>query len=386
MRLFYITLLNRRYTMLQYEELKHSLLEYEERLTQLGEALGIESMNDEIKTLEEQTAAEGFWNDLENSQKVQTRIAQLKNKVKAYDGLKGQYDDALVLIELADEAEDPDMFDECKTGVDAFIEKLESMTLSTLLSGEYDDNNAILTFHAGAGGTEAQDWNQMLVRMYQHWGEKKGFKVSMLDFLDGDEAGLKSAVLLIEGENAYGYLKGEMGVHRLVRISPFDASGRRHTSFASLEVMPEIDDTVEVEISPDDLKIDYYRSSGAGGQKVNKTSSAVRITHIPTGIVCACQVERSQHQNREVAMKMLKSKLIEIKEREHLDKIGDIKGEQREIAWGSQIRSYVFMPYTLAKDHRTGFEMGNIQAVMDGDIDGFINAYLKMESLKSQQG
>ncbi len=386
MRLFYITLLNRRYTMLQYEELKHSLLEYEEKLTQLGEALGIESMNDEIKTLEEQTAAEGFWNDLENSQKVQTRIAQLKNKVKAYDGLKGQYDDALVLIELADEAEDPDMFDECKTGVDAFIEKLESMTLSTLLSGEYDDNNAILTFHAGAGGTEAQDWNQMLVRMYQHWGEKKGFKVSMLDFLDGDEAGLKSAVLLIEGENAYGYLKGEMGVHRLVRISPFDASGRRHTSFASLEVMPEIDDTVEVEISPDDLKIDYYRSSGAGGQKVNKTSSAVRITHIPTGIVCACQVERSQHQNREVAMKMLKSKLIEIKEREHLDKIGDIKGEQREIAWGSQIRSYVFMPYTLAKDHRTGFEMGNIQAVMDGDIDGFINAYLKMESLKSQQG
>lgn len=386
MRLFYITLLNRRYTMLQYEELKHSLLECEERLTQLGEALGIESMNDEIKTLEEQTAAEGFWNDLENSQKVQTRIAQLKNKVKAYDGLKGQYDDALVLIELADEAEDPDMFDECKTGVDAFIEKLESMTLSTLLSGEYDDNNAILTFHAGAGGTEAQDWNQMLVRMYQHWGEKKGFKVSMLDFLDGDEAGLKSAVLLIEGENAYGYLKGEMGVHRLVRISPFDASGRRHTSFASLEVMPEIDDTVEVEISPDDLKIDYYRSSGAGGQKVNKTSSAVRITHIPTGIVCACQVERSQHQNREVAMKMLKSKLIEIKEREHLDKIGDIKGEQREIAWGSQIRSYVFMPYTLAKDHRTGFEMGNIQAVMDGDIDGFINAYLKMESLKSQQG
>ena len=386
MCLFYITLLNRRYTMLQYEELKHSLLEYEERLTQLGEALGIDSMNDEIKTLEEQTAAEGFWNDLENSQKVQTRIAQLKNKVKAYDGLKGQYDDALVLIELADEAEDPDMFDECKTGVDAFIEKLESMTLSTLLSGEYDDNNAILTFHAGAGGTEAQDWNQMLVRMYQHWGEKKGFKVSMLDFLDGDEAGLKSAVLLIEGENAYGYLKGEMGVHRLVRISPFDASGRRHTSFASLEVMPEIDDTVEVEISPDDLKIDYYRSSGAGGQKVNKTSSAVRITHIPTGIVCACQVERSQHQNREVAMKMLKSKLIEIKEREHLDKIGDIKGEQREIAWGSQIRSYVFMPYTLAKDHRTGFEMGNIQAVMDGDIDGFINAYLKMESLKSQQG
>lgn len=372
--------------MVQFEELRLSLLGYTEKLTQLGEALGIDAMNAEAAELEAKTAEEGFWNDLENSQKVQTRIAQLKNKVKAYENLKTQFDDAVVLIELADEAEDLDMFDECKEGVDSFVEKLEAMTLSTLLSGEYDDSNAILTFHAGAGGTEAQDWNQMLVRMYQHWGEKKGFKVTMLDFLDGDEAGLKSAVLMIEGENAYGYLKGEMGVHRLVRISPFDSSGRRHTSFASLEVMPEIDDTVEVEISPDDLKIDYYRSSGAGGQKVNKTSSAVRITHIPTGIVCACQVERSQHQNREVAMKMLKSKLIEIKEREHLDKIGDIKGEQREIAWGSQIRSYVFMPYTLAKDNRTGYEMGNIQAVMDGDIDGFINAYLKMESLKSQQG
>lgn len=371
--------------MVQFEELRLSVLDYKEKLEHLGASLGIDAMSKEIAELEAQTAEDGFWNDLENSQKVQTRIAQLKNKVKAYENLCAQFDDTIVLIELADEAEDLDMFDECKAGADAFVEKLEDMTLSTLLSGEYDNSNAILTFHAGAGGTEAQDWNQMLVRMYQHWGEKKGFKVSMLDFLDGDEAGLKSAVLMFEGENAYGYLKGEMGVHRLVRISPFDSSGRRHTSFASLEVMPEIDDTVEVEISPDDLKIDYYRSSGAGGQKVNKTSSAVRITHIPTGIVCACQVERSQHQNREVAMKMLKSKLIEIKEREHLDKIGDIKGEQREIAWGSQIRSYVFMPYTLAKDHRTGFEMGNIQAVMDGEIDGFINAYLKMESLKAQQ-
>ena len=369
--------------MLQFEELRLSLGEYEEKLKQLGEALGIEKMNAEVADLEKQTEAEGFWNDLENSQKVQKRISQLKNKIKAYESLCSDYDDAGVLIELANEAEDLEMFDECKQAVDAFVVKLDDMTLSTLLSGEYDNSPAILTFHAGAGGTEAQDWNQMLVRMYEHWAEKHGFSVSMIDFLDGDEAGLKSAVLRIEGENAYGYLKGEMGVHRLVRISPFDASGRRHTSFASLEVMPEIDDTVEVEINPDDLKIDYYRSSGAGGQKVNKTSSAVRITHLPTGIVCACQVERSQHQNREVAMKMLKSKLIEIKEREHLDKIGDIKGEQREIAWGSQIRSYVFMPYTLAKDHRTGFEMGNIQAVMDGDIDGFINAYLKMESLKA---
>ena len=368
--------------MIQFEELRLSLLEYSEKLKHLGEALGIDKMNAEVSELEKQTEAEGFWNDVENSQKIQQRITKLRNKIKAYESLSGEFDDALVLIELADEAEDLDMLDECRESVDGFVQKLEAMTLSTLLSGEYDNSPAILTFHAGAGGTEAQDWNQMLVRMYQHWAEKHGFSVSMIDFLDGDEAGLKSAVLRIEGENAYGYLKGEMGVHRLVRISPFDASGRRHTSFASLEVMPEIDDTVEVEINPDDLKIDYYRSSGAGGQKVNKTSSAVRITHIPTGIVCACQVERSQHQNREVAMKMLRSKLIEIKEREHLDKIGDIKGEQREIAWGSQIRSYVFMPYTLAKDHRTGFEMGNIQAVMDGDIDGFINAYLKMESLK----
>ena len=286
------------------------------------------------------------------------------------------------MIELSNEEEDESMVEECAASVDAFVEELDKQTLSTLLSGEYDSKNAILTFHAGAGGTEAQDWAQMLVRMYSHWGEKHGFKVSMLDFLDGDEAGLKSATLLIAGENAYGYMKGEAGVHRLVRVSPFDSSGRRHTSFSSLEVMPEIDETIEVEISPDDLKIDAYRASGAGGQKVNKTSSAIRITHIPTGIVVACQVERSQHQNREVAMRMLKSKLIEIKEREHLDKIEDIKGDQKEIGWGSQIRSYVFMPYTLVKDHRTNFEAGNINAVMDGDIDGFINAYLKMESLK----
>lgn len=375
----------RRFFMIQFEELRLSLLEYKDKLKQLRDALGLDAMNEEITVLEAETAKDGFWNDLENSQKVQQRISQLKNKVGAYNSLAGEFDDAIVLIELSDEAEDLDMLDECKAAADSFIVKLEDMVLSTLLSGEYDSKTALLTFHAGAGGTEAQDWTQMLVRMYQHWGEKHNFKVSMIDFLDGDEAGLKSAVLRVEGENAYGYLKGEMGVHRLVRISPFDSSGRRHTSFASLEVMPEIDDTVEVEINPDDLKIDYYRSSGAGGQKVNKTSSAVRITHIPTNIVCACQVERSQHQNREVAMKMLKSKLIEIKEREHLDKIDDIKGEQREIAWGSQIRSYVFMPYTLAKDHRTGFENGNINAVMDGEIDGFINAYLKMESLKANQ-
>ncbi len=259
---------------------------------------------------------------------------------------------------------------------------LEIQRLSTLLTGEYDSNNAILTFHAGAGGTEAQDWAQMLYRMYTRWAERHDFKYKILDYLDGDEAGLKSASILIEGTNAYGYLKCEAGVHRLVRVSPFDASGRRHTSFASLEVTPEIDDDSEVEIAETDLKVDTYRSSGAGGQHVNKTESAIRITHLPTGIVVACQNERSQHQNREVAMTMLKSKLMEIKEREHFDRIEDIKGEQKEIGWGSQIRSYVFMPYTLAKDHRTNFEIGNIGAVMDGDIDGFINAYLKAASLK----
>ena len=370
--------------MLQFEELRLELLDTESKLNELKEALGLENKKKEIADLEEQSAASDFWDDLENSQKVLQKITQLKNKVKAYEDLATSYDDTLTLIELADEEEDESMFDECRESLDEYKNTLEEMTLSTLLTGEYDNRNAILTFHAGAGGTEAQDWTSMIVRMYQHWGEKRGFKVSMLDFLDGDEAGLKSAVLLVEGENAYGYLKGEMGVHRLVRVSPFDSSGRRHTSFASLEVMPEIDDNIKVDINPDDLKVDAFRASGAGGQKVNKTSSAIRITHIPTGIVVSCQIERSQHQNREVAMKMLMSKLMEIKEREHLDKIEDIKGDQKEIGWGSQIRSYVFMPYTLAKDHRTNYENGNINAVMDGDLDGFINAYLKMQSLKSK--
>lgn len=371
--------------MLQFEEMRLELLDTEDKLKELKEALGLEKKKKEIADLEEQSAAEDFWDDLDNSQKVLQKITQLKNKVKAYEDLAASFDDTLTLIELADEEEDEGMLDECREGLNEYKKTLEEMTLSTLLTGEYDSRNAILTFHAGAGGTEAQDWTSMLVRMYEHWGEKRGFKVSMLDFLDGDEAGLKSAVLLVEGENSYGYLKGEMGVHRLVRVSPFDSSGRRHTSFASLEVMPEIDDTIKVDINPDDLKIDAFRASGAGGQKVNKTSSAIRITHIPTGIVVSCQIERSQHQNREVAMKMLMSKLMEIKEREHLDKIEDIKGDQKEIGWGSQIRSYVFMPYTLAKDHRTNFENGNINAVMDGDIDGFINAYLKMQSLKDKE-
>ncbi|MBR6531389.1 MAG: peptide chain release factor 2 [Clostridia bacterium] len=367
--------------MVQFEELRLELLGYEDKLKELGEALGLNEMKAEVASLEEKTAQDGFWDDIANTQVVLQKIAALKNKISKYENLKAVFNDTVTLIELSDMEEDLDMFDECRSNVNDFITELDKQTLSTLLSGEYDAKNAVLTFHAGAGGTEAQDWNQMLVRMYTRWGEQHGFKVSMIDFLDGDEAGLKSAVLRIEGENAYGYMKSEAGVHRLVRVSPFDSSGRRHTSFASLEVMPEIDDTIEVNISPDDIKMEVYRASGAGGQKVNKTSSAVRLIHEPTGIVVSCQVERSQHQNREVCMRMLKSKLIEIKEREHLDKIEDIKGDQKEIGWGSQIRSYVFMPYTLVKDNRTGFEMGNVNAVMDGDIDGFINAYLKKMSL-----
>ncbi len=367
--------------MLEFEEQRLRLLNSEDELRDLKDALGYDELRATTETLEAETAKEGFWDDIENSQKTLQKISQMKNKIEKYDGLNANFSDTLSLIEMADEEEDLTMLKEVTDMVVAFENDLAQLRLVTLLSGEYDANNAILTFHAGAGGTEAQDWNEMLVRMYTRWAERHGFKTKMIDFLDGEEAGLKSAVLLIEGVNAYGYLKSESGVHRLVRISPFDSSGRRHTSFASLEVMPEISDDTEVEIREEDIKLDTYRSSGAGGQHVNKTESAVRITHIPTGIVVACQNERSQHQNKEVALKMLASKLIEIKEREHLDKIEDIKGVQKEIAWGSQIRSYVFMPYTLAKDHRTGFESGNIGAVMDGDLDGFINAFLKASSL-----
>lgn len=366
--------------MLEFEEQKLRLSGNAEELKSLCEAIAPQKLAAEIEELEIKTSQEKFWDDREQSEKILKTIGEKKSKLETYTTLSALYEDTMTLIEMANEEEDLSVLEEVKTDIDTFEQRLAAATLSTLLTGEYDRNNAILTFHAGAGGTEAQDWNEMLVRMYTHWGEKHGFSVKILDFLDGDEAGLKSAVMLVEGTNAYGYLKSEHGVHRLVRVSPFDSSGRRHTSFASLEVMPEISDDTEINIRPEDLKVDVYRSSGAGGQHVNKTSSAVRMTHIPTGIVVACQNERSQHQNREVCLKMLMSKLIEIKEREHLDKIEDIKGVQKEIAWGSQIRSYVFMPYTLAKDHRTGFENGNIQAVMDGELDGFIQAYLKAAS------
>ena len=311
---------------------------------------------------------------------MQKRLKQLKSKVENYQKLCSGWDDLMTLCEMAIEEDDDSMLPELQSEYADFEKKLEETRLGTLLTGEYDANNAILTFHAGAGGTEAQDWTQMLYRMYNMWADRHGYTVKLMDYLDGDEAGIKSATIMIEGENAYGFLKSEHGIHRLVRISPFDSSGRRHTSFSAIEVMPEISDDNEIELRDEDIKMDVYRSSGAGGQKVNKTSSAVRLTHIPTGIVVSSQVERSHFQNLENCRNMLRARLAEIKEREHLEKISDIKGVQQKIEWGSQIRSYVFMPYTLAKDHRTGFENGNIQNVMDGDIDGFINAFLAMKA------
>lgn len=363
--------------MIEFEEYKSKLNDLKPKLEELRAAFVPQSLLDELERLHAMAEAPGFWDDPARSQKAVMRTKTLERKRDKFQSMCSEWDDLMTICEMALEENDDSMLEELTAGYAKLEADMEEARLETLLTGEYDANNALLSFHAGAGGTEAQDWCAMLYRMYTRWAEAHGFTYKILDYLDGDEAGLKSASIVIEGENVYGYLKGESGVHRLVRISPFDASGRRHTSFAALEVMPELDDTIQIDIRPEDIKMDVFRSSGAGGQHINKTSSAVRLTHIPTGIVVACQNERSQHQNREMAMTMLKAKLFEIKEREHLDKIEDIKGNQSQIAWGSQIRSYVFMPYTLAKDHRTGYEMGNINAVMDGDIDGFINAYLK---------
>ena len=365
---------------IEYDEYKQKLQALEPTLQELEKALAIPKAREELAQLQKETEQEGFWSDVERSQKVSQQIKRLESKVRKHDRLVSDWEDTLTLCEMAQEEDDASQLPEVTSGYETLEKEINERRLAALLSGEYDANNAILTFHAGAGGTEAQDWTEMLYRMYTRWAERHGYTYQLMDYEAGDEAGIKSATILIEGENAYGYLKSENGVHRLVRVSPFDANARRQTSFAALEVMPELDDAITVEIKPEDIKMEVFRSSGAGGQHINKTSSAVRLIHIPTGIVVSCQNERSQFQNRDMCMKMLAAKLYQIKEREHLDKISDIKGVQNAIAWGSQIRSYVFMPYTLVKDHRTGFENGNVNGVMDGDLDGFINAYLKMSS------
>ena len=362
------------------EEAKRKLNDLRGVIEELGNQLRIEEAKERAADLERETMVQDFWNDAEKSSKKLQEIKQLKTKVESYEELQSKLEDAYTLCEMAIEANDEDSVEEVVSETEFIETEAEKKRIEVLLSGPYDKNNAIVSFHPGAGGTEAQDWASMLYRLYTRWGEKHGFNVKLIDWLDGDEAGIKSATIMVEGINAYGYLKSENGVHRLVRISPFDSSGRRHTSFSSVEVMPEFEDDDSIVIRDEDIEITAHRSSGAGGQHINKTDSAIRIVHKPTGIVVGCQTERSQLQNKETALKMLKSKLMEIKMREKLERIEDIQGNKANIEWGSQIRSYVFMPYTLAKDTRTGYEDGNIDAVMDGEIDGFINAYLKQLS------
>ena len=362
--------------LIEYDAYKQKLRELAPELEKLSAALGIESARQEAARLEDETAQDGFWNDLERSQKVQQRLKQLQNKITRQEKLISSLDDLTALCEMGQEADDEELLEELKTDFAALERQVEDTRMATLLSGEYDGNNVILQFHPGAGGTEAQDWAQMLYRMYTRWAERHGFQWKTLNYEDGDEAGLKSAAVSIEGENAYGLLKSENGVHRLVRVSPFDANARRQTSFAAVEVMPQIENDNSIEIREEDIEMQVYRASGAGGQHVNKTSSAVRLIHKPTGIVVASQQERSQFQNKDNCMKMLRAKLLELKAQQHAEKISDIKGVQMKIEWGSQIRSYVFMPYQMVKDTRTAFETSAIDEVMDGDLDGFLNAYL----------
>ena len=362
--------------MIELDQLKYSLNSYREPLEKLSGSLGLEEKKERIEQLELDMEAPGFWEDLEESQKVVREVKGLKDQVEGYEGLKGQFEDIETLIEMASEEEDEELAAETQEAFAEFETAYESLRISTFLSGEYDKNNAILSLHAGACGTESCDWAGMLYRMYTRWAGKKGFETKVIDYLDGDEAGIKSVTVEIKGENAYGYLRSERGVHRLVRISPFNAAGKRQTSFASCDVMPEIDEDLNVEIADEDIRIDTYRASGAGGQHINKTDSAIRITHIPTGIVVQCQNERSQHKNKDQAMKMLKTKLYLLKEQQHLEKLSDIRGDVGDNGWGSQIRSYVLQPYTMVKDHRTNKESGNPSAVLDGDLDGFMNAYL----------
>ncbi|MBP3919018.1 MAG: peptide chain release factor 2 [Clostridia bacterium] len=367
---------------IQLEEAIHHLEEIREEVRELGQTLHIEELERELENLEAQTSEGDFWNDAKRSAKILKEIKARKGTVEDYRKLESDVEDAITMAEMGIEESEESICGEVLDEVARIEAEEERIRIEVLLCGEYDHNNAIISFHPGAGGTEAQDWASMLYRMYNRWAEKSGYTVKLLDWLDGDEAGLKSATILVEGNDAYGYLKGENGVHRLVRVSPFDASGRRQTSFASVEVMPELDDSVEIEINEADLEVTAHRSSGAGGQHINKTDSAIRILHKPTGIVVGCQTERSQLQNKETAMRMLKAKLVEIKEREHLDRIEDIQGEKAKIEWGAQIRSYVFMPYTLVKDNRTSCETADVNGVMDGDLDAFINSYLKMNANK----
>ena len=367
------------------EEARRALIGLRDTLRDLGVALRIEELRDKSEELEAQTMTENFWSDAQASSKVLQSIKQMKGKIELFESLCSRLEDAVTLAEMGIEEGDESVTEEVESELAYISEEAEKQRLETLLTGEYDRHTAILSFHPGAGGTEAQDWAMMLYRMYTRWGERHGYTVKLIDWLDGDAAGIKSATITIEGEFAYGYLKSENGVHRLVRISPFDASGRRQTSFASVEVMPEFgDDDDTIELRDEDLEITAHRSSGAGGQHINKTDSAIRIVHLPTGIVVGCQTERSQLQNKETALRMLKSKLMEIKMREKLARIEDIQGNKTNIEWGAQIRSYVFMPYTLAKDTRTGYEVGDIDAVMDGEIDGFIDAYLKANANKPE--
>ncbi len=354
----------------------------QQTLADLSESLDLEGRKKRIAEIDEIISAPDFWNNPEGGQAIMQEKKRLESKVDKYNALAGKMEDLEVMIELAKEEPDADLEQDIVDTLAEITKELDAFELETILNGDYDDNNAILSIHPGAGGTESQDWAEMLYRMYVRWAERHGYKVEVLDYLDGDEAGIKSVTMLIEGENAYGYLKSEKGVHRMVRISPFDASGRRHTSFTAVEVMPEVENDTTIEIDDKDLKVDTYRSSGAGGQHVNKTESAVRITHIPTGIVVQCQNERSQIQNRATAMKMLTSRLVEEKIKQQEAEIARLQGEQQEIGWGSQIRSYVFHPYTLVKDHRTNYEKGNVGAVMDGEIDEFINAWLKQQAAK----
>ncbi|MFS0836305.1 peptide chain release factor 2 [Paenibacillus sp. 1P03SA] len=366
-------------------EIKQDLREIAKRLTELRGSLDLDHKLEEIGDYEVKMAAPDFWDDNEKAQKIIGELNAIKSVVDQFQGLNNEYEDLEVMAQLADEENDEDMAAELADGLKGVLRKLEDFQLQLLLNQPYDRLNAILELHPGAGGTESQDWAEMLLRMYRRWAEKRNFKVEVLDYLPGDEAGVKSVTLLIKGHNAYGYLKAEKGVHRLVRISPFDASGRRHTSFVSCDVVPEIEDDVEVDIRTEDLKIDTYRASGAGGQHINTTDSAVRITHLPTGVVVTCQTERSQIKNRERAMKHLRSKLYEKKIEEQEKHLAEIRGEQSDIAWGSQIRSYVFHPYSMVKDHRTTEETGNVGAVMDGDLDPFIDAYLRLQIQKKEE-